>query len=110
MEMPGFLRDTSYPEEMNVAHAMTSRWVTVSIKTQYAIAVDAAGANSYCLEDDWDSVAVRRGSHDYTLQKTIWECTCEFAQTMKLRCLHAMALKKSIDSPFVVPFTVIASR
>ncbi|KAG6963189.1 hypothetical protein JG688_00008262 [Phytophthora aleatoria] len=54
-------------------------------------------------------VTVRRVDHENLLRKESWECDCEFAKIMKLSCRHAMVYKKSIGSPFVIPYAAIAS-
>lgn len=89
---------------------MTTRWVAAAIKTQYDIDVNPITASTYTFVDNGDVVTVRSGVHEYMLHKESWECDCEFAQTMKLPCCHAMVLKKSGGSPFVIPFAAIASR
>ncbi|KAG2908080.1 hypothetical protein PC114_g10594 [Phytophthora cactorum] len=55
-------------------------------------------------------VTVRRVDHENLLRKESWECDCEFAKIMKFPCRHAMMYKKSIGSPFVIPYAAIASR
>ncbi|GMF18335.1 unnamed protein product [Phytophthora fragariaefolia] len=108
--MPGTLRNTTYSDEMNIVLGMTTRCMAAAIKTQYDVAVDPHIADTYSFIDNGDAVIVRRGVHEYILQKEGWGCDCEFAQTMKLPCRHAMEFKNRRGSPFVIPFAAIASR
>ncbi|OWZ01532.1 hypothetical protein PHMEG_00027057, partial [Phytophthora megakarya] len=80
VEMPGTLRNTGYSEEMNI------------------------------VLDNGDHVLVRNDAHEYQLQKDGLLCDCEFAQTMKLPCRHAMVYKQSTGSAFTIPFAAIEAR
>ncbi|EGZ26515.1 hypothetical protein PHYSODRAFT_320450 [Phytophthora sojae] len=84
--MPGTLRDASYPEELNVALGMTTRW------------------------DNGATITVQSEENEYLLEKEGWVCDCEFSQTMKLPCRHAMVYRKVCGSPFIIPFSSISPR
>ncbi|KAE8882539.1 hypothetical protein PF003_g33349 [Phytophthora fragariae] len=110
VEMPGTLRDVSYCEQMNIALGMTTRWVAAAIKTQYDVAMDDSIADNYAFKDNGTTVTVQCDERKYTLEKEGWTCNCEFAQTMKLPCRHAMAYRKTCGNPLIIPFSSISPR
>ncbi|KAE8961449.1 hypothetical protein PF011_g29747 [Phytophthora fragariae] len=110
VEMPGTLRDVSYCEQMNIALGMTTRWVAAAIKTQYDVATDDSIADNYAFKDNGTTVTVQCDERKYTLEKEGWTCNCEFAQTMKLPCRHAMAYRKTCGNPLIIPFSSISPR
>ncbi|KAE9043484.1 hypothetical protein PR002_g3330 [Phytophthora rubi] len=110
VEMPGTLRNVGYSEEMNVVLGMTTRWVAAAIKTQFDIASDPARADSYAFKDNGATITVQRGEREYLLEKEEYTCDCEFSQTMKLPCRHAMVYRKACGHPLTIPFSAISSR
>ncbi|KAE8898428.1 hypothetical protein PF003_g17579 [Phytophthora fragariae] len=110
VEMPGTLRDVTYWEQMNIALGMTTRWVAAAIKTQYDVATDDSIAGNYAFKDNGTTVTVQCDERKYTLEKEGWTCNCEFAQTMKLPCRHAMAYRKTCGNPRIIPFSSISPR
>lgn len=110
VEMPGTLRDSSYPEEMNIVLQMTTPWVAEAIHTQYKIATGDTSLGDYTIVDNGNTVGVHKGDHVYQLNKDDLTCDCEFAMTMKLPCRHAMIYRRSLGSPFVIPYNAIEPR
>ncbi|EGZ10339.1 secreted protein [Phytophthora sojae] len=108
--MPGTLRDASYPEELNVALGMTTRWVAFALKTQFDIATNPGVVDTYAFKDNGATITVQSEENEYLLEKEGWVCDCEFSQTMKLPCRHAIVYRKVCGSPFIIPFSSISPR
>ncbi|EGZ11302.1 hypothetical protein PHYSODRAFT_338022 [Phytophthora sojae] len=108
--MPGTLRDASYPEELNVALGMTTRWVVAALKTQFDIATNPGVVDTYAFKDNGATITVQSEENEYLLEKEGRVCDCEFSQTTKLPCRHAMVYRKVCGSPFIIPFSSISSR
>ncbi|EGZ18311.1 hypothetical protein PHYSODRAFT_261378 [Phytophthora sojae] len=108
--MPGTLRDASYPEELNVALGMTTRWVAAALQAQFDIAANPDVVDTYVFKDNGATITVQREKKEYLLEKEGWVCDCEFSHTMKLPCRHAIIYRKVCRSTFVTPFASILSR
>ncbi|OWZ03454.1 hypothetical protein PHMEG_00024816 [Phytophthora megakarya] len=104
------LRNTEYSEEMNIVIGMTTRWLAEAIETQYKVASNLDISAGYSFKDTGDHVIICNGNHDNQLQKDTLQYNCEFSQTMKLPCRHAMIYKRSTGSAFIVPFSFIEPR
>ncbi|ETP22521.1 hypothetical protein F441_04205 [Phytophthora nicotianae CJ01A1] len=93
VEMPCTLRGASSPEQMNVMLEM-----------------DPAVADNHSFKDNGTTITVLYEHHEYLLEKDGLACDCEFSQTMKLPCRHAMVYRKANGYPLIIPFSSIASR
>ncbi|OWY91347.1 hypothetical protein PHMEG_00040108 [Phytophthora megakarya] len=79
---------------MNIVIGMTTRWVDEAIETQYKVASNLDISAGYSFKDMGDHV-ISNENHEHQLQKDTLQCNCEFSQTMKLPCHHAMVYKRS---------------
>ncbi|GMF43594.1 unnamed protein product [Phytophthora fragariaefolia] len=87
----------------------TNHFVAGHIENQYIKAV--AKVKSFLYDTTtFGSVVVSDITSSHTVLLDSYDCTCSFANTMKLLCQHANAYLKTINSKRCIPLTRIHRR